>query len=167
MGAILTQIDKDCKVHAISYVSKQLIKHGKNYSPFLLEMDAVVWAIEYYQEHLQGCRFLLYTNHKPLESLGTMHTKTMNRLQLAMMDFDLEIRYKRGSEMPADYLSRSYSEVSAISVLGFGTGKEQLVKFDKRKSREKVGIQVPNARMVQKGRTDCSYCDNKEQHHLD
>ena len=53
IGAILTQIDKNGKFHAISYTSKQLIKHSKNYSPFLLEMDAVVWAMEYYQEHLR------------------------------------------------------------------------------------------------------------------
>ncbi len=80
MGAILCQIDKNGKFHAISYASKQLIKHEKNYSPFLLEMDAVVWAMEYYQEHLRGRRFILYTDHKPLETLGTLNTKTMNRL---------------------------------------------------------------------------------------
>jgi hypothetical protein len=101
MGAILTQFDKKGKFHAISYASKQLIKHEKNYSLFLLKMDAVVWAMEYYQEHLRGRRFILYTDPKPLESLGTLHTKMMNRLQLAMMDFDFEIRYKKGSEMPA------------------------------------------------------------------
>ena len=86
MGAILCQIDKSGKFHAISYASKQLIKHEKNYSPFLLEMDAVVWAMEYYQEHLRGRRFILYTDHKPLETFGTLHTKTMNRLQLVMMN---------------------------------------------------------------------------------
>jgi hypothetical protein len=106
MGAILCQIDKHKKFHAISNASKQLIKHEKNYSPFLLEMDAVVWAMEYYQEHLRGRRFILYTDHKPLETLGTLHTKTMNRLQLAMMDFDFEIRCKKGSEMPADFIKK-------------------------------------------------------------
>jgi hypothetical protein len=64
-----------------------------------------IWAMEYYQEHLRGRRFILFTDHKPLETLGTLHTKTMSRLQLAMMDFDFEIRYKKGSEMPADFLS--------------------------------------------------------------
>jgi hypothetical protein len=41
----------------------------------------------------------------------------MDRLQLAMMDFNFKIRYKKGSEMTANYLSRSFSEVSAISAL--------------------------------------------------
>jgi hypothetical protein len=86
-------------------------------------MDAVVWAMEYYQEHLRGRRFILYTDHKPLETLGMLHTKTMNRLQLAMMDF--KIRYKKGSEMPADFLSRSFAEISAISALDIGWVHEQ------------------------------------------
>jgi hypothetical protein len=34
-----------------------------------------------------------------------------------MMDFDFEIRYKKGSEMPADFLSRSITEINAISAL--------------------------------------------------
>jgi hypothetical protein len=59
-----------------------------------------------------GRRFILYKDHKPLETLGTLHTKTMNRLQLAMMDLDFEIRYKKGSEMPADLLSRSFTEIN-------------------------------------------------------
>ena len=109
-GAILTQIDKTGVFHALFYASKQLIKHENNYSPSLLEMDAVVWAMEYYQEHLRGRHFIVYTDHKSLESMGTLHTKTLNRLTLAMLDFDFEIRYKKGSEMPADFLSRSYRD---------------------------------------------------------
>jgi hypothetical protein len=105
MGAILTQIDKDGKFHAISYVWKQLIKNEKNYSPFLLEMDAVVWAMDYYQEHLRGCRFIPYTDQKHLKSLETLHTKIMNILQLTMMYLDFKIWYKKGSKMQANYLS--------------------------------------------------------------
>ncbi len=97
----------------------------KNNFPFLLEMDAVVWAMEYYQEHLRGRRFIFYTDHKPLKTLGTLHTKTMNRLQLAMMDFDFKIRYKKGSEMPADFLSRSFTEINAISALDIDWVLEQ------------------------------------------
>jgi hypothetical protein len=43
-------------------------------------MNAVVWAMEYYQEHFRGRRFILDKDHKPLESLGTLHTKTMHKL---------------------------------------------------------------------------------------
>jgi hypothetical protein len=53
MGALRTQINKEEKFHPISYASKQLIKDENNYSPFLLGMYAVVWAMEYYQEYLR------------------------------------------------------------------------------------------------------------------
>ena len=46
-------------------------------------------------------------DHRPLEKLGKVHTKTLNRLQEAMLTFDFEIVYKKGSEMPADFLSRN------------------------------------------------------------
>ena len=69
---------------------------------------------KYYKEHLRGRRFIVYTNHKPFESMGTLHTKTLNRLTLAVLDFDFEIRYKKGTEMPADFLSRSFQQNCAI-----------------------------------------------------
>ena len=49
--------------------------------------------------------------------MGKFRTKTFNRLILAMLDFDFEIQYKKGSEMPADFLSRSYQETCAVSIL--------------------------------------------------
>jgi hypothetical protein len=67
----------------------------------------------------------VFTDHNPLESLGTLHTKTMSRLQLAMMDFDFEIRYKKGSEILADYLSRSFTKIGAISALDMNWAHEQ------------------------------------------
>jgi hypothetical protein len=88
-------------------------------------MDALVWAMEYFQEHLRGRRFILFTDHKPLETLGTLYTKIMNRLQLAMMNFDFEIRNKKGSEMPANFLSGSFTEISAISALDIDWVHEQ------------------------------------------
>jgi hypothetical protein len=46
-------------------------------------------------------------DHKPLEKLGKVHTRTLNHLQEAMNTFDFEIVYKKGSEMPADFLSQN------------------------------------------------------------
>jgi hypothetical protein len=76
-------------------------------------MQAAIWGMEHFATYLRGRRFTLYTDHRPLEKLGKVHTKTLNRLQEAMNTFDFEIVYKKGSEMPADYLSRNL--VSAIS----------------------------------------------------
>jgi hypothetical protein len=47
----------------------------------------------------------LFTNHKPLEKLGHLHTKILNRLQAALLEHDFVEQYKRGTSMPDDYLS--------------------------------------------------------------
>ena len=98
LGAVLTQIDKKGEHHAIAYASRQLQKHEKNYTPFLLEMQAAVWGMEHFETQLRGRHFLLYTDHRLLEKLGKVHTKTLNRLQEAMGRFDFEIIYKKGSK---------------------------------------------------------------------
>ncbi len=38
--------------------------------------------------------------------MGHLHTKTMNRLQSALLEHDFVIQYKKGAIMLADYLSR-------------------------------------------------------------
>jgi hypothetical protein len=76
-------------------------------------MQAAIWGMEHFLTYLSGRKFTLYTDHRPLEKLGKVHTKTLNRLQEAINTFDFEIIYKKGSEMLADYLSRNL--ISAIS----------------------------------------------------
>ena len=131
MGAILTQIDKQGTFHVISYGSRQLIKHEKNYSPFLLEMAAAVWGMDFYNEYLKGKQFTLYTDHRPLEKMSHLHTKTLNRLQLAMLEYDFVIQYKKGVNMPADFLSRSkIDEISAIDPFSPTLAQEQAIEPD-------------------------------------
>jgi hypothetical protein len=106
LGAILTQIDKNGSHFAISFASRQLKDHEKNYSPFLLEAAAAVWGMEVFNEYLRGKQFILFTDHKPLELLGHLHTKMLNRLQAALLEHDFVVQYKRDTTMPADYLLR-------------------------------------------------------------
>jgi hypothetical protein len=106
LGAILTQVDKEGNFHSISFASRQLKDHEMNYSPFLLEAATAVWRMDFFNEYLKGKRFILYTDHKPLEKLGHLHNKMLNRLQKALLELDFVIQYKKGSNMPADYLSR-------------------------------------------------------------
>jgi hypothetical protein len=65
-----------------------------------------VWGMDIFNEYLKGKRFILYTDHKPLEKLGHLHSKMLNRLQTALLEHDFVIQYKKGSNMPANYLSR-------------------------------------------------------------
>jgi hypothetical protein len=115
LGAILTQMDEYGNHYAISFASRQLKDHEKNYSPFLLEAAAAVWGMEIFNEYLRGKQFILFTDHKPLEKLGHLHTKMLNRLQTALLEHDFVVQYKKGTNMPADYLSHLPSlPISAI-----------------------------------------------------
>ena len=121
LGAILTQQNEKGEHCVIAYASRKLQKHEKNYTPFLLEMQAAIWAMDHFSTYLIGRHFTLYTDHKPLEKLGKVHTRTFNRLQEIMNTFDFEIMYKKGSEMPADFLSRNV--VASINL-----GNEELAQ---------------------------------------
>ena len=107
LGAILTQIDKKGEHQVIANASRKLVQNEMNYTLYLLEMQAAIWAMEHFDTHLRGRHFTLFTDHRPLEKLGKVHTTTLNRLQEAMLTFDFEIVYKKGSETPANFLSRN------------------------------------------------------------
>jgi hypothetical protein len=47
-GAILTQVDDKGHYHVIAYGSRQLRDHKLNYSPYLMEMAAANWGMEYF-----------------------------------------------------------------------------------------------------------------------
>jgi hypothetical protein len=74
LGAILTQTDAAGSHNVIAYASRKLQKHEANYTPFLLEMQAAIWGMEHFETYLRGKHFILYTDHKPLEKLGKVHT---------------------------------------------------------------------------------------------
>jgi alkylated DNA nucleotide flippase Atl1 len=41
-----------------------------------------------------------------VRKMGHLNTKTLNRLQAALLEHEYVIQYKKGAIMPADYLSR-------------------------------------------------------------
>jgi hypothetical protein len=107
LGAVLYQEDAEGRKHPVGYASRRLIKHEKNYPAFLLEMQAAIYGMEFFDTYLNGRKFYLYSDHKPLCRLNTVHAKTLNRLQLKMLEMFPEIRYVKGEENTvADFLSR-------------------------------------------------------------
>lgn len=127
MGAILCQLDNNNNYRVIAYASRALAKHERNYTPFLLEMMAAVWAMGHFDSYLRGRKFTLFSDHRPLENLATVHKKTLNRLQEAMLEYDFVIKHKSGDEMPADFLSRNV--LASIDV--FNEDLPKLQKEDK------------------------------------
>jgi hypothetical protein len=113
LGAILTQINPDGQHCVIAYTSWKLQKHECNYMPFLLEMQAAIWGMDHFSTYLRGRKFMLVTDHRPLEILGNVNTKTLNCLQEVLNSFNFDIIFKKGSETATDYLSHNL--VNAIS----------------------------------------------------
>ena len=108
MGAVLLQDRPDGKEEVIAYASRSLREHERNYSAYLLEMAAACWGIDYFSVYLTGKRFTLRTDHKPLETLTTVHTKTLNRLQQLMLEYEFDLEYTAGEDNSvADFLSRN------------------------------------------------------------
>ena len=106
-GAVLLQL-QDGAFKVIAYASRSLEGHEKNYSAFLLEMAVAVYGIETFHVYLYRTPFVLEVDHHPMESLSTIHKRTLNHLQQLMNEYTFQICYKPGEEnIIADALSRA------------------------------------------------------------
>jgi hypothetical protein len=68
----------------ISYASKQLAKHDKNYTIFVVEMAAIILAMEHFDTHLRGRHLKVFRDHKPMETSRKKHEKQNPRISHAM-----------------------------------------------------------------------------------
>jgi hypothetical protein len=65
--------------------------------------------------YLRGKQFTLFTDHKPMEKLGTVHKRMLNCLQVLMTEYDFTMQYWRGCDNAvADFLSRNAPEQEEI-----------------------------------------------------
>ncbi len=108
LGAVLMQEDNRGQLRVVSYASRPLRKHEKNYSAYLVELQACVWGVEHFRTYLWGKRFVLQTDHRPVEKMTKVHSKTLNRLQQLMNEFSFTVEYRPGKDNTiADCLSRN------------------------------------------------------------
>ena len=106
LGACLIQDGKP-----IAFASKSLTGAESRYANIKRELLAVIFACIRFNTYLQGCRFTVQSDHKPLEMihLKSMHNAPprLQRMLLQLQKYDMKIKYKPGSEMLlADALSR-------------------------------------------------------------
>ncbi|GKF31112.1 putative reverse transcriptase domain-containing protein, partial [Tanacetum coccineum] len=92
-GAVLMQKEK-----VISYASRQLKIHEKNYTTHDLELGAVVFALKIWRHYLYGTKCTVFTDHKSLQHI--LNQKELNIRQRRWLellsDYDCDIRYHPG-----------------------------------------------------------------------
>nr|GFA12261.1 putative reverse transcriptase domain-containing protein [Tanacetum cinerariifolium] len=108
LGTVLMQREK-----VISYASRQLKIHEKNYTTHDLELGAVVFALKIWRHYLYGTKGTVFTDHKSLQHI--LDQKELNRRQRRWLellnDYDCDIRYHPGkANVIADALSRKERE---------------------------------------------------------
>ncbi|GKB97696.1 putative reverse transcriptase domain-containing protein, partial [Tanacetum coccineum] len=93
LGAVLMQREK-----VISYASRQLKIHEKNYTTHDLELRAVVFALKIWRHYLYGTKCTVFTDHKSLQHI--LDQKELNMRQRRWLellsDYDCDIRYHPG-----------------------------------------------------------------------
>ncbi|GKB05747.1 putative reverse transcriptase domain-containing protein [Tanacetum coccineum] len=104
LGAVLMQREK-----VISYASRQLKIHEKNYTTHDLELRSVVFSLKLWRHYLYGTKCTMFTDHKSLQHI--LNQKELNMRQCRWLellsDYDCEIRYHpRKANVVADALSR-------------------------------------------------------------
>jgi hypothetical protein len=122
MGAVLLQEQKDKTERVVAYASRGLKEHEKNYPAFLLEKASACWGIDYFDTYLTPPKqFTLCTDHRPLDTMSTVHKKRLTNLQLFMLKFNFVIEYKEGwRNTIADALSRTHVGVPICVVTRSG-----------------------------------------------
>nr|GFC65662.1 putative reverse transcriptase domain-containing protein [Tanacetum cinerariifolium] len=154
LGAELMQRDK-----VISYASRQLKIHEKNYTTHDLELGAVVFALKIWRHYLYGTKCTVFTDHKSLQHI--LNQKDLNMRQRRWLellsDYDCEIRYHPGeANVVADALSRKEREPlrvrALVMTIGLDLPKQILNAQTEAKKRENIikedvrGMLVENAK---------------------
>ena len=110
MGACLMQIDNNDVRRPVAYWSKILDPAQRNYTVHNKELLAIAESVKKFGWYLQGTKFKVLTDHKPLvvinkqEKLNPQQIRAIEFLQ----QFDMEIEYLPGLDNTlADWLSRA------------------------------------------------------------
>ena len=103
IGCVLMQNGR-----VISYLSRQLKPHEKNYPTHDLELAAVVFALKAWRHYLYGRRCQIYSDHRSLKYITTQKELNLRQRRWVELikDYDCTIEYHPGkANVVADALS--------------------------------------------------------------
>lgn len=113
LGAVLSQLQTDGKLHPVSYASRALNEAERKYGITELETLAVVWGISHFHHFLYGHSVTVYTDHTAVKAVLEAENPTAKHARWWTRVYgrgvkSIEIRYRAGRENTnADALSRS------------------------------------------------------------
>nr|XP_012137589.1 PREDICTED: uncharacterized protein K02A2.6-like [Megachile rotundata] len=114
VGAVLSHIFPDGSEKAIQYASRTLSKAQQAYAQIDKEAFAIIFGIKKFYQYLQGSKFTLITDHRPLtqifspaKSLPVFTAARMQHYALFLQSFNYDIQYRKSElHANADCLSR-------------------------------------------------------------
>ena len=122
LGAVLQQCEGN-EWKSISYASRFLTELEAKYSFKELELLAVVWSVEHFNNYEYGVRFEIVFDHKALQSVlksnkgNKTYSSRLTRWVDRLLPFDFSIVHSPGRTLGmADYLSRHPSEYEGAPI---------------------------------------------------
>ncbi|GKF57729.1 putative reverse transcriptase domain-containing protein, partial [Tanacetum coccineum] len=94
LSVVLMQREK-----VISYASRQLKIHEKNYTIHDSELGSVVFSLKLWRHYLYETKCMVFTDHKSLQHILNQKELNMRQrhwLEEMLSDYDCEIRYNPG-----------------------------------------------------------------------
>nr|GEZ66803.1 retrotransposon protein, putative, Ty3-gypsy subclass [Tanacetum cinerariifolium] len=163
LGAVLMQREK-----VISYASRQLKIHEKNYTTHDLELGAVVFALKIWRHYLYGTKCTVFTDHKSLQYIldqKELNMRPCRWLEL-LSDYNFNIHYHPGkTNVVADALSRKEREPplrvrALVMTIGLDLPRQILNSQTEARKPENIkkedvkGMLVENSKDSEKVRTE-------------
>ncbi|KFD62491.1 hypothetical protein M514_25341 [Trichuris suis] len=123
VGAVLSHLFPSGEERPIAFASRTLTDAEKKYATIDKEALAIVFGVTKFSQYLFGRRFVLKTDHKPLERIfgekrevPKMATNRLTRWALILSAYTYEVHYVPAKEnAPADALSRLAIQVDKVS----------------------------------------------------
>ena len=107
LGAVLVQ-EKDGAWTAVCYASRSLIGCEQRYCQTEKKALGMVWACERFHVYVYGMKFVVETDHKPLEVIYGPRSRPCARIErwvLRLQSYDFSVVHRPGRENIADPLS--------------------------------------------------------------